>query len=187
MRLSKIFNPRVVIIILLLAFLLGIIGSVLISCVERLIYPRNYSEYVTKYAQKYGVPENLVYAVIKTESGFDSNAVSRVGAVGLMQILPSTGEWLAKYHLNDSFTSISLYDPQTNIKYGVYYLQYLFSRFGSWEKAIIAYNWGEGNFSNFLQSNGYDEGEYSSIPVKETRNYVNKVMHHFKKYNKLYK
>ena len=51
MKLSKIFNPRVVIIILLLAFLLGIIGSVLISCVERVIYPRNYSEYVTKYAE----------------------------------------------------------------------------------------------------------------------------------------
>ena len=81
MKLSKIFNPRVVIIILLLAFLLGIIGSVLISCVERVIYPRNYSEYVTKYAEKYGVPTNLVYAVIKTESGFDSNAVSRVGAI----------------------------------------------------------------------------------------------------------
>ena len=187
MRFSKVFNPRTIIIIIVIAFLLGIIGSVLVSCIERLIYPKNFSEYVIKYSEKYAVPSDLVFAIIKAESNFKSDAVSHVGAIGLMQIMPSTCEWLAKYHLGENGSALSLYDPETNIRYGVYYLQYLFSRFGSWEKAIIAYNWGEGNLSSFLEDNEYVEGKYRTIPVKETRNYVSKVVRFWNKYDELYK
>lgn len=187
MRFSKIFTPRIIITIIILAFLLGIIGTVLTSCVEKLFYPKHYDEYVLKYAEKYAVPSNLVFAVIKAESNFDSDAISHVGAMGLMQIMPSTCEWLSQYHLNESASSLSLYDPETNIKYGTYYLQYLFSKFGSWEKAIIAYNWGEGNFADFIDTKGYTEGNYSSIPIRETRNYVKKVMNFWEKYNEFYK
>lgn len=186
MKLNKVFNTRIVVILLVLALLLGIIASVLVSCVERLFYPRDYSELVTKYAEKYGVPSELVFAVIKAESGFDKDATSHAGAVGLMQVLPSTSEWLAEFHFYESSTAIPLYDPETNIRYGVYYLQYLFSKFGSWEKAIIAYNWGEGNLSAFLEGNEYVEGKYSSIPVKETHNYVKRVMRYFDSYQRLY-
>ncbi len=187
MKFSKIFTPRAVIIILIIAFLLGIVGSVLVSCVERLIYPKKYDEIVAKYAEKYAVPQELVFAVIKAESGFDADAVSHVGAIGLMQIIPSTCEWLAEYHLSENASTLSLYDAETNIRYGVYYLQYLFSRFGSWEKALIAYNWGEGNLSDFLEDEGYTDGDYYSIPVRETRNYVKKVMNYWETYKKLYK
>ena len=187
MKFSKIFTPRIIITIIILAFLLGIVGTMLTSCVERLFYPRHYSEYVMKYSDKYAVPSELVFAVIKAESKFDSDAVSHVGAVGLMQILPSTCKSIAQYHFGEDSSLVNLYDPETNIRYGVYYLQYLFSMFGSWEKAIIAYNWGPGNLSNFLNSNDYTEGNYKSIPVKETRNYVNKVMRYWEKYNELYK
>ena len=172
MRLSRIFTPRVIVLLILLALLLGLAASVLISCAERLIYPRTYRDEVEKYCEEYAVPTPLVYAVIKVESGFKSDAVSHAGAIGLMQILPSTADWLAKRFFNEDPSTVSLYDPETNIRYGVYYLQYLFSRFGSWEKAIIAYNWGEGNFRDFLDSDGYTEGEYRSIPVRETRNYI---------------
>ena len=187
MKLTKVFNTRIVLILLALSLLLGIVASLLCSCIETLIYPREYRDFVTKYSEKYGVPEELIFAVIKAESNFKSDAVSRVGAVGLMQVLPATSEWLSEYHFYENNSAISLYDPETNIRYGVYYLQYLFSRFGTWEKAIIAYNWGEGNFSAFLESNDYVEGKYSSIPVKETRNYVKKVMRYYQTYQTLYK
>lgn len=187
MKLSRIFDFKTVIIILLAAIILGLIASVILSLAERIIFPENYKDIVYKYAQKYAVPPELVFAVIKAESGFDKNAQSRVGAQGLMQLMPSTAEWLAEEHLNDNPHLISLYDPETNIKYGTYYLQYLFSRFGSWEKAIIAYNWREGNFAKFIEESGYTEGEYNSIPVSETRNYVKKVTQYWEKYKELYK
>ena len=134
----------------------------------------------------YSVPEELVFAIIKVESNFDPNVVSSKGAIGLMQMLPSTYKWLST-KLKEEYDEAKLYDPETSIKYGTYYLQYLYSRFGSWEKAIIAYNWGEGNFEEFIEDNGYTEGDYNSIPVTETRNYIKKVMRYWEKYNELYK
>ena len=187
MKLSRIFNVKTVLLILIAAIVLGLIASVLISLVERIIFREDYKELVFHYAEKYSVPAELVFAVIKAESDFDPNAKSHVGAIGLMQLLPSTAEWLAEEHLNESPLLVSLYIPSTNIRYGVYYLQYLFSKFGSWEKAIIAYNWGEGNFLRFIEEHGYTEGNYNSIPVRETRNYVKKVMSYWEKYKELYK
>lgn len=185
MKATKTRDIRVFIIILVVALILGVVANAVIDAIYRLVYPEDYHSFVRKYAEKYSVPEELVFAVIKVESNFDPNVVSSAGAMGLMQMLPSTYEWLTT-KLADEYSQDDLFDPETNIKYGTYYLQYLYSRFGSWEKAIIAYNWGEGNFGEFLNSEGYTEGNYDSIPVTETRNYVKKVMHHWKKYNELY-
>ena len=106
--------------------------------------------------------------------------------MGLMQLMPSTYEWLAEINGEIAFTS-ALYEPEVNIKYGTYYLQYLYSKFGTWEKALVAYNWGEGRLQNYIKENGYEDGDYTEIPVKETRNYVKKVLHHWEKYKELYK
>ena len=176
---------RVFVLILIMALLIGILANLIIDAIYRLVYPENYQQIVEKYAKKYSVPKELIFAVIKVESNFNPNDVSSAGAMGLMQIIPSTYEWLTT-KLGEEYCEENLYDPEINIKYGTYYLQYLYSRFGSWEKAIIAYNWGETNFSEFLATNGYSEGDYDSIPVKETKNYVKKVMHHWKKYKELY-
>lgn len=185
MKSKKARDIRVFIIILALSLLFGAVANTVIDAIYKWIYPEDYHALVVKYSEKYAVPEELVFAIIKVESNFDPNTVSSAGAIGLMQMLPSTYEWLTT-KLNEDYDEKMLYDPETNIKYGTYYLQYLYSRFGSWEKAVIAYNWGEGNFSKFLQENGYTEGDYDSIPVGETRNYVKKVMHHWEKYKKLY-
>lgn len=185
MSLQKIFKTRTVLFILLISILLGFLLNVMLTCIDRLIYPEDYYDTVMKYSEEYSVPHELIFAVIKVESNFKSDAVSSAGAVGLMQMLPSTYEWLASLLGEPSFTPM-LYDPNVNIKYGTYYLQYLYSKFGSWEKALIAYNWGEGNFAKFLEENGYTEGDYDSIPVRETRNYVQKVLHHRGKYRELY-
>lgn len=185
MKSIKSRDIRVFVIILILTLILGVVANFVIDAIYRLIYPEEYHSLVKKYAEKYSVPEEIVFAVIKVESNFDPDVVSSAGAVGLMQMLPSTYEWLTS-KLGDEYSKDDLYDPETNIKYGTYYLQYLYSRFGSWEKAIIAYNWGEGNFGEFLANEGYTEGDYDSIPVDETRKYVKKVMHHWKKYKELY-
>lgn len=179
-------KAQTVLIILIVSLLLGFLLDLVFRGVETtLIYPQKYASTVKKYSEKYSVPQELVYAVIKTESNFKSDAVSSAGAIGLMQMLPETYEWLA-LRLGERAEAALLYDPETNIRFGTYYLQYLYSRFGSWERAIIAYNWGEGNFSEFIAKNGYTEGSFSSIPVTETRNYVKRVLDAKEKYKNLY-
>ena len=181
----KIYDSKSVLSILLVAIVIGLLLNSIFIGIERLIYPDDYYDTVIKYSERYNVPHHLVFAVIKVESDFDSRAKSSAGAMGLMQVLPSTYEWLAKINGEIPFTS-ALYDPDTNIKYGTYYLQYLYSKFGTWEKALVAYNWGEGRLAEFIEENGYEEGDYALIPSKETRNYVKKVLHHFEKYKEIY-
>lgn len=185
MKSVKSRDTGVFIIILVMSLAIGVIGNALIDRIYTWVYPEKYHNIVVKYSEEYSVPEELVFAVIKVESDFDPKAHSSAGAMGLMQMLPSTYTWLAS-KLSEEAREELLYDPETNIKYCTYYLSYLYSRFGTWEKAIIAYNWGEGNFSEFMDEHGYTEGDYSSIPVKETKNYVKKVMHHWEKYKELY-
>jgi soluble lytic murein transglycosylase-like protein len=108
-------------------------------------------------AKKNDLPPELVAAVVHTESKFVPTARSNRGAVGLMQIVPKTGRWLGASNLND---------PSQNIQAGAKYLRYLTDRFsGDQQKAIAAYNAGEGNVRRF---NGVP-------PFKETRNYVQRV------------
>jgi soluble lytic murein transglycosylase-like protein len=108
-------------------------------------------------ARKNDLPPELVAAVVHTESRFVPTARSNRGAVGLMQLVPSTGHWLG----TDDLT-----DPAQNIQAGAKYLRYLTDRFsGDQQKAIAAYNAGEGNVRRF---NGVP-------PFKETQNYVQRV------------
>ncbi len=108
-------------------------------------------------AKKNDLPPELLAAVVHTESQFVPTAHSNRGAVGLMQLVPSTGRWLGADNLND---------PAQNIQAGAKYLRYLTDRFaGDQQKAIAAYNAGEGNVRRF---NGVP-------PFRETRNYVQRV------------
>ena len=185
MKSPKARDTGVFVLILLMSILISIVANALIDGIYRWVYPEKHHSIVEKYANEYSVPIELVFAVIKVESNFEADVESSAGALGLMQMLPSTYEWLAS-RLGDEPNVELLFDPETNIRYGTYYLQYLYAKFGTWEKAIIAYNWGEGNFSNFISENGYTDGNYDSIPVKETRNYAKKVIHHWEKYKELY-
>lgn len=171
-----------------LAIGLGFLADFAITCFEKRAYPREYAEYVEVYAEQYGVPESLVYAVIHTESGFDSGAVSPVGAVGLMQMMPDTFEWLTDEILFDHLESGMLYDPETNIKYGTYLLSRFYDRYGDWELALAAYNGGVGNVDEWLEDPEYADGEggLKKIPFKETRSYVKKVTDARETYERLY-
>ena len=184
-------NPNRAAVIALLAVLaigLGFLADFAITCFEKRAYPQKYADYIETYAQQYGVPESLVYAVIHTESGFDSGALSPVGAVGLMQLMPDTFEWLTDEILFDHLESGMLYDPETNIKYGTYLLSRFYDRYGDWDLTLAAYNGGVGNVDKWLEDPAYSDGEggLKKIPFKETRNFVKKVSDAKKTYERLY-
>ena len=86
----------VVAVILVISLLFGFLFDLACGGIERLRYPRKYRDYVETYASRFSVPEAVLYAVMRTESGFDSAAESSAGAVGLMQLMPDTFRWLTQ-------------------------------------------------------------------------------------------
>ena len=182
---SKVLKTVLVIFLTAILLIMGLLSDTIFKFVEKIIYPESYSDLVFKYAEEYDIPPELVFAIIKVESDFDRTVVSSAGAMGLMQMMPSTYKWLAT-KFDEPYDPQNLFSPEISIKYGTYYLSYLRTRFDSWEKVIIAYNWGEGNFMEHMDEHGYTEGDYDSIPVTETRNYIKKVLHHWDKYKELY-
>lgn len=157
---------------------------------EKQLYPRHYTEYIERYAEQYDVPKNLIYAVIETESGFRADAVSPVGAVGLMQLMPVTFEWLTEYQLRENLPSRKISDPETNIRYGVFYLRWLYDRYGHWTEACAAYNAGHGNMDKWLKDATMTDGQgrllTDTIPKRETRAYISKIQTAYDAYQRLY-
>ena len=187
----KINYGRVVLVVLAISIAFGFLFDFVCTRVELSIYPKpsEYKSFVSQYSEKYRVPENLIYAVIKTESEFDSSAESSAGALGLMQMMPDTFSWLTNDRLGDRFSTGMLYDPETNIKYGVYYLSWLYDRYADWDIALAAYNAGPGNVDKWLEDpavSDIETGKLINIPFKETREYVKKVNKALGKYESLY-
>ena len=148
------------------------------GAVRKIIYPQKYSELVERYSEQFGVDESLVYAVIYTESGFDSGARSDVGAIGLMQIMPETFDWLqTKLRPETPLEADDLYDPEVNIRYGVFFLSLLREEFGCDRLAIAAYHAGRGSVNSWIRDNLVpSQGcELSDIPTSDTGHYVSKV------------
>ena len=154
--------------------------------IKTLIYPRKYSVYVQKYSEEYNLDENLVYSIIKAESKFDEKALSRRGAKGLMQIADITRDWaIDELELNDD---IDIYDPETNIRIGCWYLNTLYKEFGKTDLVIAAYNGGSGNVKKWLVDKEYSkDGEnLHIIPFSETDRYLVKVNKYYEQYKMLY-
>ncbi len=149
----------------------------------RITYKRPYRKLV----QESGLDENLVYAVIKAESGFREGAVSSAGAVGLMQILPSTAKFVCDMN-GVEFDLSRLSKGDYNIKIGCYYLLYLLERFPVVETALCAYNAGEGTVFGWLEDSACSSDGLSlvNIPYRETRDYVKKINKFRKIYEFLY-
>ncbi len=182
------FGAKTVILMIAVAVVLGIILDLLITGIEKEIYPVKYSEYVEKYSAEFGVPQKVIYAVIKTESDFDATAVSPASAHGLMQMTEETFFDVASI-LGEMPSAFDIYDPETNIRYGTRYLFYLYEMYdGNWDTALAAYNGGLGNVNKWLDDPTLADGEggLKHIPFEETRNYVKKVNRSIKKYEKLY-
>ena len=177
---------KIILIVLAISIVFGFVFDFAVNQIEHALYPQpsKYTESVQKYSERFNVPEELIWAVIKTESGFDSSAVSSAGAVGLMQLTESTFNEISTQRLKEGLAAGMRYDPDTNIRYGTYYLSYLYQRYGNWDAALAAYNGGLGNADDWVDENG--KLSVNDIPFRETRNYVKKVNWARGKYEDLY-
>jgi soluble lytic murein transglycosylase len=174
---------------LLLVLLTVLISACLFGCASmEEQYPRKYSEIVTEEAKNCNLEEALVYAVIKAESNFDANAVSRVGAMGLMQLMPSTFQWMLDREGNTQLTEDDITNPSINIRYGCHYLAYLSTKYSSVYEIAAAYNAGDGAVDLWLNDDHYssDGVHLDSIPYPETASYAEKVTENYKTYLELY-
>ncbi len=152
-------------------------------------YPLKYTELVQTWADEYDIPQSLVYAVIRTESAFDPDAVSWADARGLMQLTADTLDWAkSKAGDKEELTAEDLFRPEINIRYGVYVLKLLGEQFKEEDTVLAAYNAGMGNVRKWLADPAYsDDGVVlKDIPFKETREYVGRVRDAQAMYQELY-
>ena len=155
---------------------------------RKLTYPQKYSEYVEKAARDYSLPPALIYAVCRTESNFNAEAQSSVGARGVMQMMPETFEWLMeKRGEAGRYTADDLYDPAVCIDYGSYLLRFFYDTYGSERCAVAAYNAGF-VVGDWLQNPNLspDGVTLENIPYPETADYVEKVESAKRAYQHLY-
>ena len=165
---------------------IGIISLVTGTFQRQFVYPLHYKNIIKVNADAYGLEPSLIYGIIKAESSFKVRAKSKKGAKGLMQITDSTAGYIAE---KLKVVDYDIYEPETNIHFGCWYLSYLFMRFGNKETVIVAYNAGEGNVSEWLKNDEYslDEVNLLKIPFKETNLYLKKVLNNIDRYKKYYK
>jgi soluble lytic murein transglycosylase len=134
----------------------------------RFRYPLRYTANVRARARAEGLDPALIAAVIYAESKFRPSAVSAAGAIGLMQLTPTTAEGIATRTGGTAFRVRDLTDPTINIRYGSWYLHDLVSKYGSLVLALAAYNAGQGNVDRWLAAG-------RGIEFPETRAYVARV------------
>lgn len=164
-------------------------GFLNVEDVYKLRYPTEYEEFVLKYSNMYDVDEYLVYSIIRSESNYTKDAVSNKGAIGLMQIMPDTGMWVAEKLKIENFTSEDLFDTEKNIMIGVWYFKYLLDKFnGEVSLAVTAYNAGPTNVNKWLSQKEYSDNgqQLNVIPFEETRKYEQKVMNTYAMYKRIY-
>lgn len=152
-------------------------------------YPVAYAEEIAACAAEYELDPYLVLAIMRCESSFKTDAVSPVGAIGLMQIMPDTGAWIAhKLDLDAVYTEQMLYDPACNVRFGCWFLRFLTNRFdGELLHIIAAYNAGHGSVEKWLADPAYSQnGILTTIPYPETERYVSKVQAALETYRSLY-
>lgn len=172
----------VTIFLVIVVILLGIFHKPIL----KQIYKVEYKEVIDKYSEEYNVDRILMYSLIKKESKYDPLAISKKGAIGLTQVMPETGEYIAKLLKDDDYNENSLFDAETNIKYGSFYLAKLDKDFnGDLEAVIASYNGGEGNVRKWMsENNGHLDEE--KIPFKQTKDYVKIIKRDYKIYDYLY-
>ena len=178
----------------------SVIAIILIGCLvwvifnieaisKKYIYPTEYSGYAEAVAYETGVDKYLIYAVIRTESGFNEKAVSDVGARGLMQLTEDAYEWV-KFRMDDErdISYDDMFDPQYNIEYGSYLIKLLYEEYNDAGTAAAAYHSGRGTVSDWLKDPDYssDGKTLDDMPEGKTKHYVKKVMTAYEGYTNLY-
>ncbi len=156
---------------------------------RRWLYPQHYDKFVTKYSKQYNVDKALIFAMILEESRYRRDAISWAGAIGLMQIMPSTGRELARQLKIRRFRSSMLKDPEINIRMGTKYIGYLNTLFDNNPLLVSgAYNGGPGRMKRWLESKQIkDIDEFvEKITIRETRLHIKKVINSYDNYIEIY-
>lgn len=152
-------------------------------------YPKAFSQYVDKYSKEFSVPNELIWGIMRAESQYRKDAISPVGALGLMQVMPFTGYRVASLLGDKDFQPRQLLEPSAAIKMGSRYLSRLMVKFDNTIPLVAAgYNAGPHRVKNWLASFGHLETDefIEHIPFLETRNYVKKVVSNCYVYSQLY-
>ena len=157
---------------------------------ERMLYPRKYEALVEQWADTYDLDPLLVDAFIRTESGFDPQATSTVDARGLMQMTEETFIWLrSKIAPDEGLLFANLYDPETSIRFGCYYLHLCMERYnGDVATAAAAYHSGWGTVDALLQMEEHSaDGEtLQGFPYSQMNHYVKKITSCYARYQRIY-
>lgn len=173
----------------LLAVLMAVFMVINSPMVWKWMYPIKYHQEILQAAERYTVDPRLIVAIIRTESNFQEDRVSRKGALGLMQLMPDTAGWVIKQGGFKELTVGDVEKPEANIRVGAWYLSYLLTKFeGDLAPAIAAYNAGPSKVNNWMSQNMWNGSPDSleNIPYGETRHYVQRVLYYQQRYNQVY-
>lgn len=178
---------KTIVLCLVLLVAAVIIAVIVNRTMEKHTYKLEYAQIISAYALQYELDPYFVAAVIHVESGNRAQVKSSAGALGLMQIMPVTGEWIAE-KLDMDFKTEDLSEPEINIEYGCWYLRFLFDKFELTDTVAAAYNAGHNRVSEWLENEKYSSDGVSlkQIPYNETRLYIEKIQKAYEKYKKLY-
>lgn len=183
-------GARKLIVLLVLLAVVLVAAVPVIDYIEKRSYPLQYEELVEQYSAEFGVDRWFVFAVIRTESGFDPAAESEVGARGLMQMMEDTFDWLKpKIAPDEDLTFEDLYSPPVSIRFGVYFLSLCLQRYGNdMATAAAAYHSGWGTVDSLLEDGENTENgvTLSSFPRRQMAHYVDKVLNSYNKYVEIY-
>jgi len=152
-------------------------------------FPEGFGDVIRSNADKNSLNPFLIHAIIKEESAYKPDAVSRAGAIGLMQLMPSTGSRMSKETGFKDYSSSSLYRSEVNISLGSRYMKKLIGDSkGKIPIAIASYNAGPNAVSEWASRYGTEQMDefIERIPYSETRNYVKKVLRSYDVYERLY-
>lgn len=158
------------------------------DAVYKLAYPLHWVNELNIIGKNFHIDPWIIISIIREESHFNENAVSSTNAVGLMQLMPGTANYIvSKFSINIP-TSQDLVNPRVNMYLGCYYLKYLKERFNNDLYVVAAYNGGEGSVNKWSKafSNSDNDEFIERIPFEETRNYVKKVFRSYHLYKKVY-
>ena len=173
---AEIFKKTIIIFFLAVLLFAAVNSNFDLWTIRRNIEPVKYQPEIDKYAEEFSLEPELLAAIIYVESRFDKYSLSPKGAVGLMQLMPSTAFWIAEELGYKNFRLEDLEEVELNIKFGSWYFSYLQQKFdNNLIKSIAAYNAGESNVRSWIKA-GWDGNIEEKLPYQETDNFVRRVI-----------
>lgn len=155
--------------------------------VKQNTYQLEYIDEVERYSAEFDVDKALIYSVIKVESDFHHDAVSDAGAIGLMQIIEDSFDWVKKKLGCDELVFNDMFTPEHSIRFGSYMIDYLYEKYGSIELTAAAYHCGMTTVDNWIEQGIIDPEnvDINKIEGSKTQYYVRKILRAYEKYSEL--